>query len=103
MSHYAQLTQDQRYQSYIRMKAGLTQAEIADLLGVDKFTISRELRRNSVRRGYRPGSTHQLCIERRQQKASPRIDDSTWQLVSRLSRADWSPKQIYLWLKQEAR
>lgn len=102
MRHYTQLTQDQRYQIYILMKAGFTQTEIADLLGVHKSTISRELRRNSGQRGYRPHQAHQRCLVRRQQKAVRRIDNSTWQLVSRLLRADWSPEQVHLWLKQEA-
>lgn len=102
MRHYTQLTQDQRYQIYILMKAGFTQSEIADLLGVHKSTISRELRRNCGQRGYRPQQAHQYCLQRRQQKAKPRIKSSTWQFVRRLLRADWSPEQIHLWLGQEA-
>lgn len=102
MRDYTQLTQDQRYQIYILMKANFKQTEIADLLGVNKSTISRELRRNRGQRGYRPQQAHQLCLARRQQKAKTRIEPSTWQLVTRLLRQDWSPEQIHLWLDSEA-
>ena len=54
MSTYKQLTQEQRYQIYALKKAGHQQTEIANVLGVHKSTISRELRRNQGQRGYRP-------------------------------------------------
>ncbi len=54
MKSYTQLTQIQRYQIYALKKAGLSQTRIAAILGVHKSTISRELRRNSGGRGYRP-------------------------------------------------
>lgn len=54
MRVYTQLTQEQRYQIYALMKAEHNQAEIAAIVGVDKSTISREVRRNRGLRGYRP-------------------------------------------------
>ncbi len=63
---YTQFTQEERYQIYILKKAGKTQTEIADLLGRDKATISRELRRNQGLKGYRPKQAHQLALVRRQ-------------------------------------
>ncbi len=54
MSGYTQLTQAQRYQIEALLKAGHQQTEIAEVLGVDKSTISRELKRNRGLRGYRP-------------------------------------------------
>lgn len=83
------------------MKAGYTQTDIAHLLGVHKSTISRELRRNSGQRGYRPQQAHHFCPQRRIQKAVPRIETTTWHLVRRFLREDWSPEQISLWLNQE--
>ncbi|MDQ6980875.1 MAG: helix-turn-helix domain-containing protein [Ghiorsea sp.] len=41
--NYTQLTQAQRYQIGILTKAGHFQADITDLIGVHKSTISREL------------------------------------------------------------
>lgn len=101
MRHYTQLTQEQRYQIYALMKAGHNQTETAEIVGVDKSTISRELCRNRGKKGYRPKQAHQVATERRQAKAKPRITDDDWRVVERLLREDWSPEQISLWLAQE--
>ncbi len=53
MQHYKQLTSEQRYQISGLKKAGLKQSQIAGEVGVDKSTISRELRRNKGQRGWR--------------------------------------------------
>ncbi len=99
MRTYTQLTQDQRYQIYIVMKAGHTQSETAELLGVDKSTISRELRRNGGLKGYRPQQAHRFCLQRREQKAESRIESATWAKVERLLCEEWSPEQISGWLQ----
>lgn len=101
MKHYTQLTQEQRYQIYVLMKAGHNQTEIAHILDVDKSTISREIRRNTGGRGYRPQQAHQFCLQRREQKSSPRITTKTWRLIERLLRQQWSPEQISIWLYQK--
>ena len=93
MSHYTQLTQEQRYQIYAMNKAGFIQPEIAKEVGVHKSTISRELRRNRGLRGYRPQQAHQLALSRRD-KARTRIQESHWEEVDRLLRNYWSPEQI---------
>jgi len=101
MKPYTQLTQEQRYQIWAYMKAGFNQTETAHFIGVDKSTISRELRRNRGQRGYRPQQAQQFCLQRRQDKAKSRIATSTWRLVQRLLREDWSPEQISLWLDKD--
>ena len=101
MRHYTQLTHEQRYQISVLMKAQHNQTEIASLIGVHKSTISRELRRNRGLRGYRPQQAHRFCLHRRTQKAKPRIASSSWRLVGRLLRQDWSPEQISAWLCNE--
>ena len=101
MRGYTQLTQEQRYQIYALKKAGLNQTEIAVIIGVDKGTISRELKRNSGLRGYRPQQAHALALDRRVNKVTPRIGDKTWQLIERLLREEWSPEQISGWLSAE--
>lgn len=101
MRGYTQLTQEQRYQIYILMKAQHTQSEVAELLGVNKSTISRELRRNSGLRGYRPQQAQRFCLHRREQKASPRIEPKTWVRVERLLHEEWSPEQISGGLQSE--
>ena len=46
---YHPLTQAQRYQIYALKKTSHSGGEIAEVLGVHKSTVSRELRRNHVR------------------------------------------------------
>lgn len=99
MSTYQQLTQAQRYQIYALLKTGQTQTEIADMIGVHKSTISRELSRNRSQRGYRPKQAHQKALSRRQ-KAVARIRPETWAVVDEKLRQDWSPEQISGWLKR---
>jgi IS30 family transposase len=66
--NYTQLTQGQRYQIAILKKAGHKQSNIADMIGVHKSTISRELAHNTGLRGYRAKQAHRLAMERRQER-----------------------------------
>ena len=81
MRGYTQLVHEQRYQIYALMKADHTQTEIAEILGVHKSTISRELRRNCGLRGYRPKQAHGLAMDRQANRATAHLSDSTWPLV----------------------
>lgn len=98
---YTQLTQEERYQIYALLKAGNNQTDIAMLLKRHKSTISREIRRNTGLRGYRPQQAQRLTYERRRAKTQPRISGPVWSKVERLLRQDWSPEQISLWLGAE--
>ena len=57
MRNYKQLNQTQRYQIDILKKAGKNQKQILELLGLSESTISRELKRNQGKKGYRPKQT----------------------------------------------
>lgn len=98
---YTQLTQEERYQISVLMKAGHNQTEIAMLLNRHKSTISREVLRNAGLRGYRPKQAQRLCQARKLAKAQPRISGAVWSDVETLLRQDWSPEQISLWFKVE--
>ena len=100
MRTYQQLTQEQRYQIYALVKMGHNQTQIADCLGVDKSTISRELRRNRGQRGYRPKQAHGLALSRRRQGQS-RIRSEIWALIGAKIRLEWSPEQVSGWLLKE--
>lgn len=100
---YTQLTREQRYQIYALKKAGHTQAATAAILGVHKSSISRELRRNRGRRGYRPARAHELAAARQRAAHRPRISEQTWARVEALLRQEWSPEQIAGRLKLEGR
>jgi IS30 family transposase len=100
--NYRQLTREQRYQIYALKQMGHTQTAIATCLGVNKSTISRELRRNSGRRGYRPKQAQENRERRLGRKAQPRISAEDWALIAVKLRLDWSPEQISGWGKVNA-
>lgn len=90
---YTQLTYEQRYQIYGLLKIKNSQQEIANIVGVDKSTISREIRRNTRGRGYRPKQAHQLATNRSQNKRL-RIGEDQWKLVKERIQFDLSPEQV---------
>ncbi len=95
MKHYKQLNQEQRYQISGLLKAGLKQTKIAAELGVNKATISRELKRNAGKRGWRPRQAQLLRDSRRQACLNgKRFSPDDWQEVERLTRLELSPQQI---------
>jgi IS30 family transposase len=98
MKTYKQLAQEQRYQISALLRMGHNQTDIANIIGVDKSTISRELRRNRGKRGYRPKQAHRFARSRLN-KSKQRIEPETWDLTEQLIRQDWSPEQISGWLK----
>jgi len=100
MSTYHQLTQEQRYQIYALQKTKHSLSEIAIVIGVNKSSVSRELKRNRGQRGYRPQQAQALA-EQRRPKAVPRITSQVWSRVVRLLRQEWSPEQISGRLKKE--
>ena len=93
MKSYKQLAYEQRYQIYFMLKMGFSQTDIAKEMGVHRSTISRELRRNQGRRGYRPKQAHRFALSRRN-KAKTYITPETWDWIEQLIREDWSPEQI---------
>ena len=99
--NYKQLAREQRYQIYALMRAGHNQSRIAVLVGCDKSTISRELRRNRGLKGYRPYQADELAFSRQCEAYRSRIAWQTWQQVERLLRQEWSPEQIAGRLKLE--
>lgn len=101
MKHYTQLVREQRYQIYAFRKAGWNQSEVAEELGVNKSTISRELARNSGARGYRPRQAQALSLARRSASHAARITGPEWRRVDTLVRREWSPDQIHCRLRLE--
>src|SRR5512134_1690082 len=100
MRTYRQLTQVQRYQIYALTKTTHSLTEIGEVIGVDKSTVSRELKRNRGQRGYRPQQAQALASGRKQ-KSVPRITTEVWAMVESLLSQDWSPEQISGRLKKE--
>lgn len=92
--NYKQLTREQRYQIIVLLKTEQSKSEIAELIGVHRATIYRELNRNQGKRGYRPNQAHQKAITRRKGKARRRITMKDWQRVEEKLGENWSPEQI---------
>ena len=100
MKHYSQLTLEKRYGIYSLLKTGQTQSKIAEVIGVHKSTMSRELKRNREGRGYRPKQANAFAQERRRHNVHFRIDSGTWVFIERLICKEWSPEQISGWMKK---
>ena len=94
MKGYTQLSREQRYQIYALMQTHQTQSQMAQVVGVHKSTISRELRRNRGKRGYRPRQAHLQAQARQVTKHRPQLTATMWQQVETLLRQTWSPEQI---------
>ena len=99
MAHI-QLTSEQRYQIKALLQANQRLTKIAEIIGIDRSTIYRELKRNTGLRGYRPRQAHEKALARRQGKSKERIGPETWELIEEKLRLDWSPEQIANWFKK---
>jgi len=62
---YKQLTHGHRIEIHALPKAGCNQTIIARIIGVNKSTMSREIKRNTGHRGYRPIQANQEALGRR--------------------------------------
>ena len=80
---YKQLASNQRYQIYALLKIGQTKTKIAEVLGVHKSTISRELNRNTRKRGYRPKQAQEKTDQRKRDRIKHKINHETWKWIKR--------------------
>jgi IS30 family transposase len=64
MKKYKQLTLSLRYQIFAYKNENYTQSKIAEILGVNKSTVSRELRRNSKNGYYSAEDAHIKAVSR---------------------------------------
>lgn len=82
--------------------SGKTFVEIAKKIKVDKSTISRELKRNRGRRGYRPKQAERKARKRwRSAEKAIKMTTELQRLISQKIRFDWSPEQISGRFKRE--
>lgn len=94
--NYQQLIDSQRYQIEAYLKAKCTITQIAVELGVHKSTISRELRRNSKKRGYNGSYAIKMSLERKKESYKHHaFDENMKRYINRkLTCNQWSPEQI---------
>lgn len=71
MRHYKQLTYAQKCQIAVLKKSGFTQQSITKLTKLSQSTISRELSRNTGKRGYRHKQAHERALFRRKSARKP--------------------------------
>ena len=82
-------------------KAGFNQNQIAQELGRHPSTISRELKRNEGKRGYRPKQAHAKSKERKTQaKKHIKLTDTVCKYIRTLIKKDLSPQQVVGYLKR---
>jgi len=93
MKHYTHLTEHQRYQLSSLLKAKTSHSEIARIIGCNKSTISREIKRNTGQRGYRPLQA-QKRYRSRKARNSLRVTPFGWAYIERLLEDKLSPEQI---------
>lgn len=95
MRTYTQLTRGKRYQIRALLKAGISQTMIAHYLRVHKSTISREIRRNTGHKGYRPRQAHEAAMARRFAAAKRiKMTPAMMELIDFYLRQDFSPEQV---------
>ncbi len=96
---YSQLPLPQRYEISALHKAGQGPTQIAQVVGVHRTTISRELKRNKSPNGYYPQAAHHYAQQRRKDRCRPlKWTGRCRQLVEGKLRHQWSPEQIAHWL-----
>jgi len=92
---YNQLSREQRYTIYCLLQKESSKSKIAELIGVHRSTVSRELQRNAGSKSYRFGVADRLACERRKngRRAKVLTPDNIC-LVVPLLKKKYSPEQI---------
>ena len=101
---YKQLTSEQRYTISVLLSKGLKKKEIAEAIGVSNSTITRELQRNSSKRGVYKWEIAQKQAEKRSKRTpgNRAISKAIWSSVKHyLVDKQWSPEQISGYLAKD--
>lgn len=101
---YKQLTSEQRYTISVLLSKGLKKKEIAEAIGVSNSTITRELQRNSSKRGVYKWEIAQKQTEKRCKRTpgNRAISKAIWSSVKHyLVNEQWSPEQISGYLAKD--
>ena len=104
MSHYQHLTISERESIWENKLAGKSMREIARQIGRSVSTISRELKRNGMRQGYRPSEAQKKYERRRKHCRRKKLlkEGELKDLVVRLlTEQQWSPEEISQRIKLE--
>lgn len=102
---FSHLSQEQRYQIETLKNTNHSISEIARFIGVNKSTVSRELKRNSINSlrppdKYKAGQAQNFYNKRAYKKPTTKsIDLKIIRRIKWLLKARWSPEQIAITCK----
>ena len=100
--NYAHFTREQRYQIHALRRQSLSCARIGAEVGCHASTVSRELKRNVSKRGYRPAAAHNKARSRQTLRRNARaFSAAQWAHVTHYLRLRLSPQQVAGRLKAE--
>jgi len=96
------LTLEQRYQISALLKVGTNKAQVAQVIGVARSTISREIKRNKNRYSYDPEQANFKSQKRRSNaKKRKKLTLQLKQMIKEKIEMDWSPEQVSGFLKKK--
>jgi IS30 family transposase len=96
---YSQLTLDEIIHINAYLQDNFSYSKIAEKLGRYKSTISREIKRNTGRRGYRWKKAHCDCEFRKiHSKKNIRLTKEIEKTIKSKLLIQWSPEQISRWI-----
>ena len=103
-SHYQHLSISERESIWENRIAGKSLRSIAQEIGRSVSTVSRELRRNGTKRGYRPSQAQERYEKRRERCRRKNVLKEGWvreTVVRLLTEQQWSPEEISQRIKLE--
>ena len=103
MKKYRRINNEDRCQIYALNKQGSSQQNIAEILGISQSAVSRELRRNRGKRGYRFKQAEAKALARQAARSKPRklTGRLRYRIETKLRSQRWSPEQISGWLGEQ--
>ncbi len=100
--NYKHLSLEERYYIEISLRNEESYEVIAESFDRSQSSITREIACNRGLRGYRHKQAHKKTIERHQNKfKAVKVTNEVKDTISDLLTNDWSPEQVFDWLKKE--
>ncbi len=99
---YKHLSLEERHYIELSLKEGVSQKKISNILGRCQSSITREIKRNTGKRGYRHKQANNFAIERHKNKEKAvKLTAKIKEQLNGYIKKDWSPEQISGRLKLE--
>jgi len=99
---YTRLTEEERYQIYEGVTEKYSHREIAAQINKHHSTVSREIKRNTGLRGYRPKQAQEKAQYRHQNKPRHiKLTPEIQSLITENIHHEWSPDQVQGRLRSE--